>query len=288
MSEDQEDLLSILRSLDDTTEERSSIVRSPFPYLGSKERAIRNHKFLEHLPYGDTWVEAFGGSGVVTLNRRKSKLEVFNDRHSGIVSFYRCIRDKDKCEQLIHRLELTVHSREEFQWCRDTWEHDPIDDVERAARWYYIVNYSFVSKGVAFGRSTKPLVKFAGKFKDKLDNFHALHDRFERVQIENLDWRTVLKDYDSPETVFYLDPPYFDKNCYQYNMTKIEHVELCTKIFECEGFVALSGYANEIYDTFTWDAKHSWHQRVTATTKANDSIGIQDAEECLWIKFQNS
>lgn len=35
-----------------------------------------------------------------------------------------------------------------------------------------------------------------------------LHARLDRVSVEHLDWRRCLKNYDGPETFFFLDPPY--------------------------------------------------------------------------------
>lgn len=285
-----DDLFALFSALDDTPVVRESYLRAPYPYIGGKSRSVQ--ELEKHLPYDDVWVDAFGGSGAVTLMRRPSKLEVFNDRHAGIVSFYRCIRDKKKLDELVQRLELTVHSREEFIWCKETWEYDAIDDVERAARWYYMQAFSFGGKGRYFGRSLKPLNgSFASKIRDNLVLFHDIHHRFSNVQVENSDWRLILKDYDGPNTVFYLDPPYYEKNCYQHNMSKADHIELCERIFKSEGFVALSGYDNPIYNNYPWDRKIEWSSHVTITTRAieTDTTGVTELGsnnniECLWIK----
>lgn len=36
-----------------------------------------------------------------------------------------------------------------------------------------------------------------------------LHTRLSGVIIERLDWRDIMRRYDSPQTFFYLDPPYW-------------------------------------------------------------------------------
>ena len=37
----------------------------------------------------------------------------------------------------------------------------------------------------------------------------AVHERLSGVTIENLDWEAFIDRYDRPETLFYLDPPYW-------------------------------------------------------------------------------
>lgn len=286
------DLFSQLQAMDDTPVERETYIRAPFPYVGCKTRSIAT--LLQHLPSSSTWIDGFGGSGAVTLARRKSTFEVFNDRHAGITSFYRCLRDRTTKDRLLERLDLTLHSREDFIWCVETWEHNELDDVERAARWYYLVSYSFAGVGRNFGRAkdgTKASI--AGKLRDRLDRFEEIHERFKYIQVENLDWRLILRDYDSEDAVIYLDPPYYEKNVYKHNMTKDDHVELCRRIFDCKGFVALSGYANPLYDNFPWSRIEKWEAHVSVTTKAVDTdtsnvsrIGLNKAIECLWIKEQ--
>lgn len=284
-----EDLFAMLRHMDDSPIERKEYLIAPIPYVGSKSRSLDN--LLPLLPYSDIWVDAFGGSGIVTLNRHASTLDVFNDRHAGITAFYRCIRDPKLLEALIQRLDLTIHGLEEYQWSFETWEHDPLDLVERAARWYYTVIYSFARLGRNFGRSLNINAQLSGAIREKLQYFQTIHERFKRVQVENADFRTIIKDYDSNATVFYFDPPYYGKNIYKHEFTKADHKELCDRIFDCKGFVALSGYDNPLYDKYPWDAVHKWKVKVSVTTKAVETdtsnvkrVGLDEAEECLWIK----
>jgi len=39
-------------------------------------------------------------------------------------------------------------------------------------------------------------------------NIEAVAARLDGVNVENLDWRAVLKRYDAPDTFFFADPPY--------------------------------------------------------------------------------
>jgi DNA adenine methylase len=277
---------------------KQPILKPPFNYAGSKFRSVR--EIVPRLPYTDVFVEAFGGSGAVLLNREPSILEVFNDVHAGVTAFYRCMRDHAKLTKLLEWLEVTVHSREEFVWCRDHWR-DPTNDVERAARWYYSVVSSFASLGRNFGRALGPKSIMGGRIRDRIPSFRRIHARFRKVTVENQDWRPILKDFNSKETVAYLDPPYLPtevaRGTYAGELTIDEHRELLAAIGDFKGFVALSGYPNALYDSMPyWDEMHTWKAFVSVKAasdnnpsniwgdKRKDMSGRSNATEKLWIK----
>ena len=289
------DLMAMFEDLERNSEPKSKdvVVRAPFGYPGGKSKSAVH--ILPRLPYRDSYIEPFGGTGAVLLERHLSPLEVFNDRYAGVVAFYRCIRDKAKMNALCDRLELTLHSREEFVWCKETWEHLE-DDVERAARWFYMVQYSFASKGRNFGRSICSRGHMAGKIGNRIKEFPSLHERMKKVQIENQDWRDCLADYDSPTSVFYLDPPYIDAyhGTYKHEMSHDDHRLMLQAIFNMQGFVAVSGYSNQLYEDQNWDARYEWEVFISikgaAFTEGNNKANMAaidergHAKEVLWIK----
>lgn len=284
------DLTAMMLSMDShSVENREEYVRAPFPYPGAKSRSVE--KILPHLPYRGVYCEPFGGSGAVLLSRNESPLEIFNDRFAGVTCFYRALRDHES--ELIDRLQLCLHSREEFLWSKATWKNCE-DVVERAARWWYMVSTSFGSMSRNFGRSLKGKAMMGPKIKNNLQHFHPCHNRLVNVQIENQDWRLILKDYDNLDMVWYLDPPYYEYNggMYECEMSKDEHKELMERIFQLEGFVAISGYSNRLYDSYPWNAVHTWEVQVSmlasAFTESNNLLGHDlkrgKAQETLYIK----
>jgi DNA adenine methylase len=44
------------------------------------------------------------------------------------------------------------------------------------------------------------------------------HKRLARVQLENLPYEKVLTRFDRTETLFYLDPPYYKRKLYRFNL----------------------------------------------------------------------
>ena len=278
-----DDLLSMFAALDEVDDNRTHYIRSPLHYPGCKDSSLDH--ILSYLPYMNTFCDVFAGSGSMTLGRRSSPLEVFNDRDSGITSFFRCFLNRDTTDQLIEHIKLIPHGRELFYYVRDNWAKQN-DDVIRAAMFYSMIQQSFGGKGAHFGRVIKGKSDIWRKVHAGLDLFPMIHERFKKIQIENLDWRIMLKDFDSYETVFYLDPPYLGLQPYRHTMTKADHVLMCETIFNLKGFVALSGYDdNDVYDRFPWDAKHSFTIKDNMARVDDSSKSVREQrQEHLWIK----
>lgn len=275
-----DNLLNLLEQMDNsvTTEKRETYKKGPLNYTGSKRETL--NQILNLLPYYNTWVDVFGGSGIVTICRKPSKLEVFNDRNSGVCDFFRALQAEP--DRLVATIDLMPHSRELFIRAKT----DVSDDyVVRGARWYYLVQASFAGRAQYFGRVVKGKNTIIGKLCKNLELLPTVHQRFKQITVENLDWQQCFKDYDSSETVFYCDPPYFGANVYEYNMSKDEHVRLCDKIFELSGFVALSGFDNDVYNGYPWHGKHVFDiQNRISTVAYHDQDRAHMRLECLWIK----
>lgn len=271
------------------------IIRAPFGYPGGKSRVLE--KILPHLPYDKGYITVFGGSGCDLLARNVSLLEVYNDRFGGVTAFFRVLRDQP--DALIQRLELCLHSREEFEWCRETWE-GVNDELERAARWYYMVQMSFSQLGRNFGRAVRNRGHFGTKWFNALELFVPISQRLRNVQIENLDFRDCIREFDDPHNVFFDDPPYLGTNngsIYKGLVwTTTDQIQLCELIHDSQGFHCLCGYANgvcdAINDRYEWDHRIEYESLTTVGaqvgTETNNLAGrIVErgmSKEVLWIK----
>lgn len=251
-------------------------------YMGSKKQSIAQMAPL--IEYRDKFIDCFGGSGMVLYARKPSPLEIYNDKHGGLVAFFRCIADPVLLEQLIDKVKLMPHAREMFYYCKASWEQDQ-DLVTRAAKWYYLVQTSFAGKAKAWGKITTKAQKVSDKLYDTFEYFYEWHQRFKKVQVENLDWEQMFQVYDDFETVWYLDPPYLDcPTMYQHGMSVDDHRRMCEKIMNLEGFVALSGYDNPVYDEYPWDDKYTWSVDNRVITAEVGMDRQQLRKECLWLK----
>lgn len=182
-------------------------VTPPAAYIGGKKQlAQRLASIIEQIPHA-LYAEPFVGMGGVFFRRQLvPRGEVINDRSGDVVTLFRILQRH--YQQFMDVLKFQITSRREFDRLSKT---DPatLTDLERAARFLYLQRLSFGGKvtGRSFGVDyTKP-----GRF--NLNSIGPIledvHERLSGVGIENLDWRDFIERYDRPETLFYIDPPYY-------------------------------------------------------------------------------
>lgn len=124
-----------------------------------------------------------------------------------------------------------------------------------------------------------------------VEGLAEIAQRLLRVQIESAPALEVIQRYDSPETLFYCDPPYVhesrsDTNAYAYEMSDEEHRALAECLRNVQGKVALSGYHSPLMDELYGD----W-SRIEASTKKAHSTNTrpdhtkQNRTEVLWVNY---
>ena len=177
------------------------------PYLGGKRNlAKRLCALIDATPHR-TYVEPFIGMGGVFLRRpRPAPAEVINDISRDVTNLFRIVRRH--YEPLVAELELLLASRDEFERQRRV-DPDTLTDIERAARFLYLQRLAFGGKvmGRSYGvdRNTGSRFNYAKLRAD----IRLLGERLARVTIERLPYAELIRRYDAPETLFYLDPPYW-------------------------------------------------------------------------------
>lgn len=81
---------------------------------------------------------------------------------------------------------------------------------------------------------------------------YQIAKRLQRVTIDNREAIKVIRRYDCPDALIYLDPPYVlstrGTKLYQCEMNDNDHVELLKEAMQCKGKVAISGYSSDLYD----------------------------------------
>lgn len=254
------------------------------------------NKIIELFPEHKMYVEVFGGAGHILFKKQPSEIEVYNDIYSGLYNFFRVLRNEELSRKLSKKLQITPYSREEFLYCRDNWQNEE-DEVERVRMWYVTAMQSFSTNFSTWSHSksqsrrgmSQAVSQWLGKVENNIP--HAV-ERLRSVQIENLDYKDLIKKYDRPETLFYLDPPYVHDTRkmtyeYQHEMDNIMHLELVEMLSNIKGQGVLSGYDTEIYSPLLdcgW-TKRSIGNYTKRSEKSNGNNSRSVAEEIVWIKY---
>lgn len=176
------------------------------PYLGGKRYlAARIIERLAAIPH-QTYAEPFTGMGGVFLRRPfRARSEVVNDLSRDVSNLFRVLQRH--YEALMDLLRWQLTSRTEFDRLRAA-APDTLTDLERAARFLYLQRLAFGGKVVGrnFGTSVGLPARFdVGKLAPMLAD---IHERLSGVVIESLPYAELIRRYDRPTTLFYLDPPY--------------------------------------------------------------------------------
>lgn len=248
---------------------------------------------ISHFPAHRVYVEPFGGGGSVLLRKPRSFAECYNDVDGEVVNVFRVLRDPALAEQLRRACVLTPWSRTEFWAC-----YGPISDdaVERARMCIY---RSFAAHGSTHrsghrtgfrARAWSQNRTGPGDWCNWPDQVHSYIDRLRGVVIESRHAFEIIEQQDSPDTLFYVDPPYplstrtsvrwrsesDAGRAYVANLTDDEHRQLAGLLHSIAGMVVLSGYPCELYD----DELYPDWQRSTKRAMAE---GARVRTEVLWI-----
>lgn len=178
------------------------------PYLGGKRLLAKTIvPLLEKIPH-NIYCEPFMGMGGVFFRRtQKPKCEAINDINSEIVNMFRMVEKFPN--YLADMLKFKICSRAEFKQMLAT---PPLllTELERAVRYLYIQKNAFGGKTYSqhFGVS----VERAGRFNVErlIPAIQELHQRLAGVYIECLPYQDFIGRYDRADSLFYLDPPYWN------------------------------------------------------------------------------
>lgn len=191
----------------DANYRRVEPARPAAAWIGGKKQLaaalVARIEAVDHRSY----VEPFVGMGGVFLRRRFAPpAEVINDASGDVATFFRVMQRH--YAPFMDLLKFRFTSREEFGRLMKV-DPSTLTDLERAARFLYLQRLSFGGKvsGRSFGISSG----MGGRFNVVAlgEILTALSDRLAGVIIENLPYAELIERYDAPETLYYLDPPYY-------------------------------------------------------------------------------
>ena len=239
---------------------------------------------IGHFPPHRIYVEVFGGGAGVLLRKWPSEVEVYNDVDGDVVNFFRVLREQP--ETLARLVSMTPYARAELE---SAWE--PCEDPVEQARRFLVRSWLSIGGPTTQWRSGFRFRR--EKTRSLLERWNALPEiilstaeRLKRVIIEQADYRRILKRYDSPETLFYCDPPYHPdtrsqwgrfQKAYRFEFSEDDHRALAEALHAVRGMVVLSGYAHPLYERLY--ERQGWARFDLPTVNQNGRRVV----ESLWL-----
>jgi DNA adenine methylase len=179
------------------------------------------------------------------------------------MNFWAVLRENK--DELVSKVAFTPYSRALYENLREKWRSGqrPPSKLERAWEWYVLMRQSFsgiLFTGWSHGKD-KSWVSPAKKWVNAANRLIEVADRLSTVQLECLDFREVVETYDSPETLFYVDPPYVNCPAAYYDghvLDEQAHRDLSVLLNNLKGKVIVSYYPNPLLDELY--PKHKWRR----------------------------
>ncbi len=177
----------------------------------------------EHKRY----VELFAGSGAIFWNKEKAEENILNDLDRRVAGQFDLLKraplDPSKYD---HNLDTIQNIKEFFSKTPQTVADELILEKIRTSNGFCckpVKSEKYIYKKC----NPVKLLKHLGDYKDMLKG----------VEIENTDYSNVVNKYDSPDTFFFIDPPYenTDKTFEYAEDTKFDYEKLRDVLVSIKG-----------------------------------------------------
>lgn len=128
-------------------------------WIGGK-KLLRN-RIIEQFPKNNDfnkYVEVFGGAGWILFSKNKhAKEEIYNDINSNLVNLFKCV--KYHSEEVQKELNFMINSRDLFYEYLNQINSNALTDIQRAARFHFLVKLSYGSTIDTYGAVKKDIEK---------------------------------------------------------------------------------------------------------------------------------
>ena len=253
-------------------------------YYGGKQRIAS--KIFPYFPKHTVYVEPFAGGAALLFAKPNPVVsnfnhykEVLNDKNDLLINLYRVAIEKPK--ELELKIQATLYSQSDHREAKKiTKNPTDYDDVTKAWAFYVNINQGF-SKTLNRGWSTTVYTdNQASTWHNKKLRLPEILDRLKNVHISCEDAIRCIKRWDSPQSLFYCDPPYPNAEQGHYSGYSIDDFKLlCDTLDNIQGSYVLSNYPQNI-------EPQSAQQRIEIKAIMSASLNRQvdkKRTEVLWV-----
>jgi DNA adenine methylase len=233
-------------------------MKPPFSYYGGKQTLAED--IVKVLPEHTSYCEPFVGGAAVFWAKNKSIIEIINDTNKSLINFYRCLQNEYL--ELEKMVRITLHSRKAHYEAKIIYDNpDMFPPIKQAWAVWVLANQSFSSMlDGSWGYDKNNKASTSIKIRNKRDAFSEdLAIRLQDVQIECADALYIIQSRDTVDTLFYIDPPYYNSNCGHYDgYTEMDFEALLKMLQSIKGQFVLSSYPSELLSKYT--RLNEWNQ----------------------------
>lgn len=222
-------------------------------YPGSKKRISK--WIIEQMPKHHSYLEPYFGGGAILFNKEPSRIETINDLDDDVINLFKVIRERP--DDLIESVVYTPYAREEYNSA--FIDIGTMTEVEKARNFvirsmqghgFRVCEKTGWKKDV-YGREAAYAVRYWNQLPEVISQMAA---RLKMVQIEHKPALDLIKAFNHDNVLIYADPPYVlstrSRKMYRHEMSDQDHIELLETLIQHTGYIMLSGYDNEIYNTY--------------------------------------
>lgn len=222
-------------------------VRQPFGSPGGKR--FMADRLVRMMPPHKTYVEVFAGGLAVFWKKKPSEKEVVNDKDADIIMAYRTIQNLtpeewESLKKMNWKASIPGFAKVKKSFMTST-------GLTRFHDFIYLKQFSDVAEMKSYDDRDEGS-SWAG-----VNNLMRMKERFKNVTIENMDYSEVIKKYDSPDTYFYIDPPYPSAKLNWKWMPKEEEIDAVLK--SIKGKFLLSYELTKAFSSFNKFRIKLWH-----------------------------
>jgi DNA adenine methylase len=297
--------------------------QSPWIYSQITEEMKKNTK---------TFTEVFSGVFWVYFNNDFTFADkiIYNDMNVYLTNFFATCSHPEFIEKLEHELNVgsLKYDPESFTTPKEAYDHYysyfktmfykireelmlnhmgeevkvNMPDIELAFKYSILLRHAFsglsnekagYSYSSASYKDGKKCPKPKSQHLRKLFEEDKMLEKISKVtSFETLDFADHINKYDSPETLFYIDPPYFSTEKQYYRgddyFGNAGHKKLADQLNQIEGKFILSYYDFEGLSDFYPKDKFRWEEKAftkASTSTSKKSIDKKQGHEVLIMNY---
>jgi DNA adenine methylase len=276
-------------------------------YIGGKSKIGK--WIVDYYPTDmETYVETFGGMFWCFFNMDLSKFPnlknvVYNDFNPLNFNLLTCVKNPTEllramnnipCQQQGVEDTPSIYKEQFNQFQQELFGSGftiNYPDYNVAAKYAYILTSVFSGSKP----ETSSFIDLKGKYKSKFLTFRDKLSKpdwvehFDKITHTRMgDFNNVIKEFDSPTTYFYVDPPYWKTENYYSNhdFDRNDHERLANILTSIKGKFSLSYYDFDLLslwypkETYTWEMK-----QFAKAASAKKGVSQNMGEELLIMNY---